>query len=248
MKQKFIIFLIFAVLLPQVVNAQWFWESAESLYEQGLNYYKSKDYQNAITYLSNAGEKGSAQGYNRLGIMYLKGIGVNQNFAQAYQFFLAGYNNDQSRANSQYWMGYCYYAGCGVQTNYNTAYKFFKSAADQGQTKANRYLGLMYYYGEGLPKNYRNAVQYFNYAANENDLISQIFMGICYYDGTGVPQDTNLGNSYLSQAAKRSKLAQKIFDKYNSWWSKAGRFIDKIADDIPYFGTGYRLGQALLGE
>lgn len=248
MKQKILLIAFIVGLLPQLANAQWFWESAESLYEQGMKYLKSKDYNNAVAYFSKSAENGYSKAQNRLGIMYLKGIGVNQNYTKAYAYFVQGYNNNQNKA-SAYWLGYCFYTGIGINQNLNAAYKFFKYASDQGLPRASRYLGMMYYFGDGLPKNYNNAVYYFNIAANEGDSFAQMFMGVCYYDGTGVVKDSNLGRSYLERSAKQgNSLANELLNNYESWWRKGYKMIDGLADYIPYFGTGWRIGQALVGE
>ena len=244
MKPRFICFVIFVctIIMGCATN------SAESFYNQGMDCYKSKDYQNAFAYFSKAAELGYSKAQNRCGIMYLKGIGVQQNYANAYTYFVQGYNNNQNKA-SAYWIGYCYYTGYGVNQNFNQAYNFFKYAADQGQPLANRYLGMMYFFGDGLPKNYNNAVYYFNIAANEGDSFGQMFMGICYYDGIGVVKDASLGRSYLEKSAQKgNKLAQELLNDYESWWRKGYNLIDKVADYIPYFGTGWRIGQALSGD
>ncbi|MBR4677335.1 MAG: sel1 repeat family protein [Bacteroidales bacterium] len=249
MKQKILLIAFIVGLLPQLANAQWFWESAESLFEQGMKYLKSKDYNNAITYFSESGKKGNAKAYNALGNMYIKGMGVNKNYTQAYNYFVSAYNTNANSRAANYWLGYCYYTGFGTNQNLNKAYQFFKTAADKGHPRSNRYLGIMYYFGDGLPKNYNNAVYYFNIAANDGDVIAQMFMGVCYYDGTGVVKDSNLGRSYLEKSAKQgNRLASELLNNYESWWRKGYKMIDGLADYIPYFGTGWRIGQALVGE
>ena len=240
MKQKYLLLVLLIALLPQMANAQWFWESAEDLYEQGMKYYKAKDYNNAYTYLSKAGEKGDARAYNRIGIMYLDGIGVSQNDNKAYESFVKGYNTNSNNKASNYWIGYCYYTGCGVNQNYNNAYKYFKIAADKGNALANRSLGLMYYSGDGLPKNYSYAVSYFNYAANEGDPVSKTFLGLCYLLGRGVPMDPKLGQRYLESAASQgNKLAKEILEVYNS--HRETNWLELINKAIPWIETGWKI-------
>ncbi len=83
MGAKTLIITICIVLFSHVANAQWFWESAESLYEQGMNYYKSKDYNNAVAYWTKAAEKDNVDAQFELGWMYYAGKDVEKDYKMA---------------------------------------------------------------------------------------------------------------------------------------------------------------------
>ncbi|MDD6002348.1 MAG: tetratricopeptide repeat protein [Bacteroidales bacterium] len=241
MKQKYLLLVLLIALLPQMANAQWPWESAEDLHKQGMQYYKTNDYNNAISYFSKAGDKGMAQSYNMIGIIYLKGLGGKQDFNKAFQYFALGYDIDKNRANSNYWIGYCYYSGCGVNQNLNKAVQFFKIAADKGSKLANRYLGMMYYLGEGVPRNYANAVHYLNFAVNEGDSWAKVFLGACYYEGTGVPMDKQLGRQYLESAVRQGNdFAQDVLNGYNR--------RENVNAIVTSLKVGWYVARKLLGD
>ena len=75
---------------------------------------------------------------NLLGIFYLDGTGVQQNYSQAlYWFEKAAIQNDP---DAQYNLGRLYYEGKGVPQDYAQAHYWLKKAADQHPWLADDYL------------------------------------------------------------------------------------------------------------
>ena len=83
-------------------------------------------------------EHGNANEQNRLGIAYYAGIGVEQNYAEAFKWFCQA--AEQGNANAQFNLGLSYYAGNGVEQNYAMAFKWLRKAAEQGNKKAQERL------------------------------------------------------------------------------------------------------------
>lgn len=73
-----------------------------------------------------------------MGVLYINGQGVQQNYAQAASWFRKAAK--QSHAEAQYNLGISYYKGIGVQKNYEQACFWLKKAADQGIEKAIEFL------------------------------------------------------------------------------------------------------------
>ena len=77
-----------------------------------------------------AAEQGNAQAQLDLGVMYYKGEGVRQDYAQAVQWFRKA--AEQGDANAQYNLGVMYTQGQGVRQNLVIAKEWYGKACDNG--------------------------------------------------------------------------------------------------------------------
>ena len=73
--------------------------------------------------------------YN-LAILYAKGHGVRQDYAEAMKLFLLA--ADQNAADAQYYLGILYVKGHGVPQDYVQAYKWFDLSAAQANNDAKK--------------------------------------------------------------------------------------------------------------
>ena len=103
-------------------------ETAESLYDQGLEYWEEKDYTNAFTYFLPAAKMGHADAQNKLGLCYYSGSGVLKDYQEAIKWFKMA--ADQGDASAQNNLGVLYNDGYGVQKDYAEAVKWFRMAAE----------------------------------------------------------------------------------------------------------------------
>ena len=90
--------------------------------------------------LRNEAEAGSASAQNRLGIIYEKGQGVEQNDKEAVKWFKMA--AEQGLAIAQYNLGIMYFSGRGLSKNDRTAAIMFRKAAKKGHANAQNNLGL----------------------------------------------------------------------------------------------------------
>ena len=75
-------------------------------------------------------KKGDALAQNNLGMMYVEGKGVPQDYAVAKEWFAKSAN--QGNALAQYYLGMMYYNSKGVTQNYAIAKEWFGKACDNG--------------------------------------------------------------------------------------------------------------------
>ena len=109
-------------------------ESAEALYNKGLEAFFSDDYSTALICFQQAADQGYADAEFDLGIMYMYGYGVEQSYENAAQYFqLAA---DHGHAEAQFDLGLMYGNGYGVEQSYEKAAQYFQLAADQGYAEA----------------------------------------------------------------------------------------------------------------
>lgn len=85
--------------------------------------------------------KGSADAQFRIGVLYVFGKGVRQDYAKANQWFEKAAN--QGHADAQVFLGAAYLEGRGVRQNRSTAKEWFGRACDKGdQMGCNEYRKL----------------------------------------------------------------------------------------------------------
>ena len=86
-------------------------------------------------------EAGDTNAMNNLGIMYMNGQGVKQDYKTAKKYFRQAADIGNANAMSQ--LGMMYMEGQGVKQDYKTAEKYFRQAAEIGDTNAKNNLSIM---------------------------------------------------------------------------------------------------------
>src|SRR5258705_383003 len=79
-------------------------------------------------------EKGDAAAQYNLGVMYEKGQGIPQDYAEALKWYRKA--ADQGLVEAQYQVGLVYANGQGIPQDYAEALKWYRKAAAQGLAKA----------------------------------------------------------------------------------------------------------------
>ena len=128
-------------------------------------------YKNEIVWLKQAANMGYAAAQDKLGICYITGHGVTQNYRAAVKWFTR--SMEQHFMASYFNLGLCYENGWGVPQNYNSAYKCFALVAEDGMAHAENKLGDYYYYGRGVEQNYRAAAKWYRRAADQGLAVAQ---------------------------------------------------------------------------
>jgi len=146
--------------------------------------------------------QGDATAQYNLGVLYLKGHGVPQDYAKARQWWEKA--AAQGDAVAQSWLGFQYERGLDVPQDYAKASQWYEKAAAQGDAKAQGNLGLLYANGKGVPQDYVKARQWYEKGAAQGDAWVQYKLGALYYNGEGVPQDYVRAYMWLNLAAANS--------------------------------------------
>src|SRR2546428_550692 len=87
-------------------------------------------------------EQGHVEAQFNLGLMYLDGQGIPQDFTQAAQWFRKV--AEQGAAAAQFNLGGMYEHGVGVPQDSAQAIQWYRKAAEQGYAQAQFNLGVMY--------------------------------------------------------------------------------------------------------
>ena len=102
-----------------------------------------------------AAEQGHAMAQCQLGLMYVIGEGVPQDFAEAARWCRAAAEAGIAEAQCQ--LGDMHIKGHGVSQDDAEAAKWCRKAAEQGNAMAQMLLGAMYHNGQGVPRDYVQA-------------------------------------------------------------------------------------------
>jgi len=105
-----------------------------------INLHQRKIKNAEILYQESAAQGDAVAQYN-LGIMYMNGHGVSQDYARAVEWFTKA--ADLGNAIAQYTLGMIYVKGYGVTKNDRLAAKLIRKAAKQGHKPAQEMLDSM---------------------------------------------------------------------------------------------------------
>lgn len=142
------------------------------------------------------------QGYpvaqNKVGICYVTGTGVAQNYTKAFEYFQMAAN--QELQEGQYNLGLYHIK---FTKDYDKALFYLTLAANQEMKEAQYNLGICYANGLGVSINYPQSFNYFLLAANQGMKEAQYQVGICYINGGIVVKNISKGLRYLKLAGNQ---------------------------------------------
>lgn len=112
--------------------------SSSFFYNNGLEYFKSRNYSEAVRCYMKAAEMGHAGAQCNLGYCYKYGYGVEKNIYTAVVWYRKA--AEQGNSVAQYNLGLCYENGQGVRQDRNEAVKWLRRSADKGYAPADKHL------------------------------------------------------------------------------------------------------------
>lgn len=239
--------LLLALLLPMISLAQSAvsrTESAAECRKKADEYYKKKEYKQAVEWYQKGANQGHAWCQFRLGWLYNNGYGVTKDYAKAVEWYQKAANQGDGDAQNN--LGYMYESGRGVSKDYAKAVAWYQKAANQGHTNAQCNLGYMYENGYGVTKDYVKAVELYQKGADQGHARSQFRLGWMYYKGYGVTKNdakavewyqkaANQGNASaqcnLGYMYRNGRGVTKDYAKAIEWYQKADNQGDATAQN-----------------
>lgn len=183
----------------------------------------------------NAAQNGNANAYLWLGHLYYQGIGVTQNYHEAFKWFKKAADNGVPEA--YYNLGFMYDNGQGCTQNYSEALKWFKKAADNGFQYAYSSLAWLYY----ERPNYQEAAKWFKKMVDVGEPDGYNGLAYMYMNGLGVAKDVDKAFEYIDKAIKISNNRARFLDSKGEFYSmlndyeKAKAIYDQIMSTDPDF-------------
>lgn len=112
----------------------------------------AKDFAGAFEWCQRAADGNLAWAQYNLGLMYIKGEGVNRSEAEAAHWYRLAAG--QGFVDAQQRLADLYYVGQGMSRNYTQAAVWYRRAAEQGNARAQFQLGHLYDVGLGVEHDY----------------------------------------------------------------------------------------------
>jgi len=167
----------------------------------GRAYDKSKGYVEAGRRYQTAADAGYTAAQNALGLLFVLGRGVIQDYQHAFDLFnkaaIAGDGEAMGNLGSMYGNGYF------VKKDDAKALYWYEKSIEAGNAFGLAQAGVMYFNGQGTPRDYQAAAQYFEQAADLGDGYSLKFLALMYERGL-------LGKPDPAKAAELKRKAAEV--------------------------------------
>jgi TPR repeat protein len=212
------------------------------------NPYRANDYYvNALTGFQEV-ESRKAWKYTeyRIGKMFTAGLGTEQDYLAAAQWF--GLSAEKKYKYAQYSLGVLYHCGQGVEQDFQTAFALYLKSAKQGFPYADFEVAKMYRDGIGTDKNEMKSKQHFQKAFSGFEILEktshddkiQYRLGWMLQKGIGTDKDITRAKKYFEKSAKMgntfagyalAKLIMKEENPSEEEVQKAIRYLKTIAEN-----------------
>lgn len=180
----------------------------------------------------------------RIGKMYCYGLGIEQDYSQAFDWFLK--SSKENNKFAQFSLANLYYYGNGVEKDLSQAFLWYQRSASWGQPYASYAVAQMYSKGEYVAKDDDTSQQYYKQAlsgflnlerkgqADEN-LFYKI--GMMYKNGLGTDIDVSKAIEYFQRSADNKWSSYQLGKLYlfgadglEKDKEKAVRWLNKSTD------------------
>jgi len=166
-----------------------------------------------LAWYTKASKLGKTKAQLALAKLYLRGRGVERDFAKAAALFRDAAARGRD-ADAQYALAVMLEQGMGTAKNQKEALAWYRRAAKTGHSRALLNLGFAYVRGVGVPQDYKRAREYFEMAAAKNLAEAQYNLGLIYEHGLGIDKDVPMAFKWYSLAvANQNAPAGKALDR-----------------------------------
>ena len=146
---------------------EWYKKAADNGLDEAQEILRETEvYSQIAEQYKKAAADGDTEAQIQLGLMFIEGLGVEQDYAKAKELFeIAAASGD---AFAQGCLAEMYFEGLGVEQNYTKARKLFEIAANKGIIEAQYRLGDIYRHGLGVERDHVKAKEWYD-KANAQD-------------------------------------------------------------------------------
>jgi TPR repeat protein len=155
---------------------------------------------------------GDAVSMGNLGIAYLSGRGVAQDYIKAREW--AGKAADKGEPHGMTSLGILYETGSGVAQDYIKAREWYEKAVEKGDTEAMTRLGWVYLNGHGVARDDVKAREWYQKAAEKGEAGAMTNLGSLYEHGRGGAQDFSKAREWYEKAADMGDATAKSYLKH----------------------------------
>ena len=169
----------------------------------------SPNHVEAFVYASKAAASHVPQAQHLVAVMYEYGLGVEQNFPKAAEFYKRA--AEQRYVESMYHLALMYLFGRGVDRSYPRALTLLEAGAVADHAPSCYYMGIMKTYGYGTFIDYNEAARWFEMAASlDDDRVSDEARGIAAQLNGLIEEADAYNNKVIEQYRKREEISSEI--------------------------------------
>lgn len=180
---------------------------ARADFNAGMAAYERGDFTTAMAEWLPLAEAGDAEAQYRVGRLYGRGEGVNEDKAEALVWYELAAGQDHPVATSA--LGLYSERGWGVPISQQEAFEHYLRAAELGDSVSASIVGELLWFGTGVSEDKAKAVGWFRVAAEYGDPTSQNNLGVAYSEGSGVGQSDEEAFYWFQRSARQGNpLAQ----------------------------------------
>ena len=158
-----------------------------------------------LKWLEESANEGIALAQISLADMYVKGLGVPQDWKRATAWFLKAAQGGDPLAQQD--IGCVYLHGIGVDRDFKQAFDWLSKAAGKDFIPAQYGLGRMYFHGQGVDRDVKQAFEWVSKAAGKDFIPAQYGLGLMYFHGHGVDRNFKQAFDWHSKAAAQGHSA-----------------------------------------
>ncbi|WP_293628090.1 SH3 domain-containing protein [Salinisphaera sp.] len=177
-------------------------------------------------------ENGNATAQYNMGVLYDEGYGVDQDYAQARDWYEKAAAQNYSKAEHN--LGIMYQEGHGVPQSDAKAAEWFKRAAENGEPAAQNNLAVLYVRGNGVPQDLAEAARWAAKAAeagNESarnnlpQIVDSLPQSRIDGNNVNIRSQPNTRGRVIRQADRNTRVA--VLDSDGDWRQVV--FVDDYA-------------------
>lgn len=156
--------------------------------EQGFNAFKAGNYEEALRDWLPLAEKDNADAQYNIGILYMKGLGVEKNEKTAFIWYKRAAANGNTDA--MYNLGIMYNQGRVVVRSTKDAVKWWQKSAELGNAAGQFNMGVVYAYGRSVKKDVNEAMKWWKKSAQQGNKDARAALYQVYTEGLfDIPAD-----------------------------------------------------------
>ncbi|MBX9671572.1 MAG: sel1 repeat family protein [Candidatus Obscuribacterales bacterium] len=157
---------------PLAVSAAEVTEAHEEKFQSACEHLRNKHYREAHATLRELARHNHAKSLTVMGLLYERGLGVQQDFEKAFDCYWKAANKGLPEAESR--MGHLVlHHGHKLKDKSQRPDEWLLKAAQHGVAEAQHTLGKLYYEGNHLPLNHSEAVRWLRQAADQGHVEAQ---------------------------------------------------------------------------
>jgi len=161
--------------------------------EDGFQAFTAGNYEQALRLWLPIAEKDNHEAQYNLGILYMKGLGVEKNEKTAFIWYKRAAANGNTDA--MYNLAMMYNQGRVIYRSPKDAFKWWKKSAELGNASAQFNLGVVYVYGRSVKQNTEEALKWWKKSARQGNKDAREALHRVYKEGlfdiTANPQEAS---------------------------------------------------------